>query len=319
MSKFFKALEQAERDRAREERDQASASPPPASPREPVVPVARSRKELAPDRSHEQPTGEPPPIVEHRPPPISHELDGIDGHLVSLLAPTAFETEQYRNLRTLLETKRTGHGYVVAISSPSVGDGKTTTAINLAGVLAEDEGTRVLLVDADLRNPTLDRMLGMKGSTGRGLVSAILAPALSLEDVVAPRPPFRLSVLSAGRRVASPYEMLKSPRFGELLDEARRHFDYIVLDTPPLVSLSDCRLIGNWVDGFLIVVAAHRTPRKLVEEALNVLEPAKVVGFVFNNDERSWGNYGYYHDGLASGSPKRAYSVGPSRTTPVRS
>jgi capsular exopolysaccharide synthesis family protein len=300
MSKFFKALEQAERDRARGERElePAPASSPVALPPEPVVPVARSKEALAPDgRSHEGPAGKSPPIVELGLPATSHDLDGIEGHLVSLLAPTAFETEQYRNLRMLLETKRAGHGYVVAISSPSVGDGKTTTAINLAGVLAEDEGTRVLLVDADLRNPAVDRMLGMKGSTDRGLVSAILAPALSLEDVVAPRPPFRLSVLSAGRRVASPYEMLKSPRFGELLDEARQHFDYVVLDTPPLVSLSDCRLIGNWVDGFLIVVAAHRTPRKLVEEALNVLEPAKVVGFVFNSNERSSARYAYYHDG----------------------
>jgi Mrp family chromosome partitioning ATPase len=160
-------------------------------------------------------------------------------------------------------------------------------------------------VDADLRDPGVDKRLGIKDARNGGLVGAILAPALSLEDVVAPRPPFRLSVLPAGQRVASPYEMLKSPRLGELLDEARQRFDYVVLDTPPVVSLSDCRLIGNWVDGFVIVVAAHRTPRKLVEEALNVLEPAKVLGFVFNNEGRSAG-YAYRHNGSASGNRRRS-------------
>src|SRR5206468_10744621 len=112
-------------------------------------------------RSLEESPERTPPIAEPNLPP-SDDLDGIEGHLVSLLAPTAFETEQYRNLRTVLEGKRTGRGFVVAVSSPSVGDGKTTTAINLAGVLAEDEGTRVLLVDADLRNPAVDERLGMK-------------------------------------------------------------------------------------------------------------------------------------------------------------
>jgi capsular exopolysaccharide synthesis family protein len=308
MSKFFKALEQAERDRARDEREIAPprASSPASSPPEPVVPFARSSGALSSEgKSLEESSGQAPPIVDLDLPSTSGEFDGIEGHLVSLLAPTAFETEQYRNLRTLLEAKRAGHGYVVAISSPSVGDGKTTTAINLAGVLAEDEGTRVLVVDADLRDPAVDKRLGIKDARDGGLVGAILAPALSLEDVVEPRPPFRLWVLPAGQRVASPYEMLKSPRLGELLDEARQRFDYVVLDTPPVVSLSDCRLIGNWVDGFVIVVAAHRTPRKLVEEALNVLEPAKVLGFVFNNEGPSAG-YAYRHNGSASGNRRRS-------------
>lgn len=312
MSKFFKALEQAKRDRTREEGDPSPvfAPPPIAPPREPVAPGARSTGERAADGPRKEPAREPPRIVEPRPSPISPERNGIDGHLVSLLAPTAFETEQYRNLRTFLEEKRTGQGYVVAVSSAAVGDGKTTTAINLAAVLAEDESARVLLADADLRNPSVARRLGIDESRSHGLVGALRSPALSLKEVVTTRPPFLLSILPAGRSVTSPYEMLKSPRFGELLDEARRNFDYVVLDTPPVVSLSDCRLIGNWVDGFLIVVSAHRTPRKLVEEALNVLEPSKVVGFVFNNDSRSWAAYGYYHYGHASVSSERLTPTG---------
>src|SRR5206468_2700492 len=82
----------------------------------------------------------------------------------------------------------------------------------------------------------------------------------------------------AGQPPAAPYEVLESPRFGELISEARQKYDYVLLDTPPIVSVPDCRVIGKWVDGFLIVVAAHQTRRKLLEEALNLMEPAKVIG-----------------------------------------
>src|SRR3989475_8581693 len=157
-------------------------------------------------------------------------------------------------------------------STPAVADGKTTTAINLAGALAQAPDARVLLVDADLRGAALATNLGLDERAGPGLVDAILDSTLTFEAVVHVHPHLNLSVLAAGRVPSAPYEVLKSPRLGELLTEARRRYDYIVLDTPPLVSFPDCRVIGKWVDGVLIVVTAHRTPRKLFEEALNVTE-----------------------------------------------
>jgi len=175
---------------------------------------------------------------------------------------------------------------VIAISSPGAADGKTTTAINLAGALAQAPDARVLLIDGDLRGAAMAGRLGLHDTGGPGLVDVILNPRLSLADVVNTRPHLNLSVVTAGRAPATPYEVLKSPRLGELLAEARRRFDYIVLDTPPLVSVPDCRVIGKWVDGFLIVVTAHRTARRLLEEALKVTEPAKVLGLVFNGDDR---------------------------------
>ena len=82
---------------------------------------------------------------------------------------------------------------------------------------------------------------------------------------------------------------------GSLMREAI-DIDYIVVDTPPLVPVPDCRLLARWVDGLLMVVAAHRTPRKLVEEGLNLVDPAKTIGVVFNGERRSRsGYYGYYH------------------------
>jgi succinoglycan biosynthesis transport protein ExoP len=79
---------------------------------------------------------------------------------------------------------------------------------------------------------------------------------------------------------------------GELLAEARRHYDYIIVDTPPLIPFPDCRLLGKWVDGFLVVVAAHKTSRKLVEEALHVVEATQLLGLVFNRDDRPMTRYG---------------------------
>jgi Mrp family chromosome partitioning ATPase len=155
----------------------------------------------------------------------------------------------------------------------------------------------VLLVEADLRRPTLGPLLNLADSDAPDLVSAIVDPKLTLEQIARPRPPFNLSVICATQALQSPYEILKSPRLGELMEGARRQYDYIVVDTPPLVPIQDCRVIGRWVDGFLVVVAAHRTPRRLVEEALTTLDQTKVLGFVFNQDDRSVSKQYFRHYG----------------------
>jgi Mrp family chromosome partitioning ATPase len=90
--------------------------------------------------------------------------------------------------------------------------------------------------------------------------------------------------------------MLESPRVGRLLEEARNAYDRIILDTPPLLLVPDCRLMSQWVDAFVIVVAAGRTPRRLLAETLAAVEPSKLAGIVLNGDERPLGGYykGYY-------------------------
>jgi capsular exopolysaccharide synthesis family protein len=179
-----------------------------------------------------------------------------------------------------------------------MGDGKTCTALNLVGILAHDPATRVLLVEADLRHPTIASYLGIRPHRRQGLVEALLDPTLPLERVVQHYRAFNFALLPAGRSFASPYDLLRLPRFGELLDEARRYYDLLIVDTPPLIPFADCRVIERWVDGFLVVVAAHKTPRKLVEEAIAVLDPAKLVGLVFNKDDyqspKYYRAYGYY-------------------------
>jgi capsular exopolysaccharide synthesis family protein len=233
--------------------------------------------------------------------------DGVDEHLVSLVSPASFPAEQYRALRHIVEEMHRASGLqVVAVTSPAPGDGKTTTAINLAGALAQAPGLRVLLVDADLRraSPSVPARLGLGDTGGPGLADAILNPPSSLLDVVRRHPRFTLSVLPGGRCPVAYYEILKSPRLGALLDEARQQYDYVILDTPPAIVVPDCRVIARWVDGFLIVVAAHRTPLRMVEETLSMVDPPKILGLVFNGDDSPLSVYSEYGSGY--------YTYGPS-------
>jgi capsular exopolysaccharide synthesis family protein len=275
MSKVFKALEQATRDRtlpgAPERTGSAPARPSPAVP---SAVLTSSRPGLYKGQ--------------HRP-----GAARVDSRLVSLVDPVSPAAEQYRNLRHIVEqANRAQKISIIAVSSPSMGEGKTTTAINLAGALAQASEAQVLLIDADLRHPQVSSRLALADSTP-GLVGLIHDPALTLANVACPCPPFNLWALPAGPTNASPYELLKSARLGQLLEEARARYDYVVLDAPPLVSIPDCRVLGRHVDRFLVVVAAHKTPARLLDEALRILPPAKNLGLVLNRGESVHTTYGY--------------------------
>jgi Mrp family chromosome partitioning ATPase len=170
----------------------------------------------------------------------------------------------------------------------------------------------VLLVDADLRRPCVAANLALGEDGEPGLTGAVLDEQLNLGMVVRPTP-FHLDVLPAGSPPANAYEVLESPRVTQLLDEARASYDYVVLDSPPLLLVPDCRLMSQWVDRFLLVVAAHQTPRKLLAEALSAMDPPKVLGIVFNRDDRPLSGYykqyygSYYHERSAGKGRSRRW------------
>jgi capsular exopolysaccharide synthesis family protein len=206
-----------------------------------------------------------------------------DERLVSIHKPQSYEADQYRLLCHFLNQAREATGLkVLGVTSPTAGDGKTTTAINLAATLAQSPGVRVLLMDLDLRRPTVALNLGLDPRPG--LVGAVVDERMELSAAVK-RTTHKLAVLPAGPPPANAYHVLESSRVGELIDQARESYDYVVVDTPPVLLVPDCRLMSQWVDGFLLLLAAHRTPRKLFGEALNVLDAAKVLGIVFNGDD----------------------------------
>lgn len=231
-----------------------------------------------------------------------------DEHLVSFTNPRSFEAEQYRTLCQIIESRRrSSRLQVMAVSSAGIGDGKTTTTLNLAGALAQSRGSRVLLIDGDLRCPAVASQLRINGHGRPGLAGAIHGAAVPLSAAIFHLPKWNLSVLTTGVVDDSPYEMLKSAAFARLIDEARADYDFVLIDCPPLLAVPDCRVIERVVDGFLMVVSADSTPRKLLEEALNVLPADLVVGIVFNKDARPLaGYYGYYgrYYGEKAGSRK---------------
>lgn len=278
MSKFYQALQRAEQEhsRQRQKREDTTAQV--------VDPPAPRRSESRPRPRLEEIARAPRPLPALPPTVIP---TGIDTHLVSLLASNSLEAEQYRTLCHLVEQLHEKVELsVIAISSATPGDGKTTTSINLAGALTQASGARVLLIDLDLRRPSVSAYLGDGEGTQSGILDFIRDPSLTLDDLTVTFPSLlNLRILYAGGVVPTPYEIFKSLQVEEILAEARRQYDYVILDMPPIVPFPDCRLLERIVDGFLLVVAAHKTPRKLVEEAINILDPDKVVGLIFNKDD----------------------------------
>lgn len=217
-------------------------------------------------------------------------MQTLEHRLVSFTNPASFAAEQYQNLRLKIERLRQSRDLrVIAITSPGASDGKTITSINLAGALARGSDSRVLLIDADLRRPQVGEHLGIDdGAIG---FAEIVGAGAQLQQVVRPLDAYNVDVIPSGTVAGPIHEMFRSPKLPALLNEARNRYDYVILDTPPLVPVVDSALLSRVVDGVLVVVAANKTPRRLLEEALNELDSSKVVGIVFNNDARPL--YGY--------------------------
>ena len=301
MSKFFEALERAEKERVRRS---GEAEPVEARASDPLPGGASELARAQPDTPPLRPPGDPRGGEPRRPtqrtveaepqPEVADDLlERVDEHLIGILAPNAVETEQYRTLCQLLrERKQLAELSAIAFSSPAVGDGKTTTAINVAGLLAHDPQTRVLLLEADLRAPTVARQLGLTSNPRRRELADVLSrPGLTLDSLVERYRPLNLDVVTAGKASGHPHDLIASSRFGEILGEARRRFDFVIVDSPPLVPFPDCRIISSWVDAFIVVVAAHRTPRRLLEEGLATIDSSKLLGILFNGAELSLPQY----------------------------
>lgn len=216
----------------------------------------------------------------------------LDKHLVSLTSPASFAAEQYQGLRLTIERiGRARSMQVISVTSPAAGEGKTLTSINLAGALVRGNEARVLLIDADLRRPSVARQLGITDSPA-GLADVLTDENMHLAQVVHTIEPFKLDVVSAGTPKTAIHQLLRSHRLDAMLREARERYEFVVIDTPPLLPVFDSTLLAKASDGVLMVVAANQTPRKLLGEALNMLDPAKMLGIVFNRDARPL--FGYY-------------------------
>lgn len=209
--------------------------------------------------------------------------------------PASPRAEAFRRLRTNLQFLDAGPGTSAFVFTSSLPDeGKTNTAVNSALVLA-DSGMRVLLIDADLRKPSVGRLLGLESAAG---LSSVLIGRAGLADVVQPAGHSSVDVLTSGPIPPNPAELLGSPAMVTLLAEAREDYDVVILDAPPLLPVTDAAILSRMTSGALIVVASGevRTPQLSgALESLAAVE-ARVLGVVLNKLRgRDIGYGGYYH------------------------
>jgi capsular exopolysaccharide synthesis family protein len=201
--------------------------------------------------------------------------------------------EQYRRLAAALhQAQRTTGFKVVMVASAVAGEGKTLTASNLAMTLSESYRRDVLLIDADLRRPSLHLVFQVPGAPGLsdGLITSE-DPKLPLHRVSE-----RLAILPAGRPTSDPIGALTSERMRRLIDEAREVFDWVVIDTPPVGLLTDAALLSSMADGVVLVVKAESTPHDMVVRAVNAIGRERVIGTVLNRakEQPNRTSYDYY-------------------------
>ena len=217
----------------------------------------------------------------------------VEPHLVAITEPRSPECEQFRSLRTrLLQAGERERKRAFVITSAGVGEGKTLTALNLAWLLAQTDGASALVIDADLRRPCTADYLGIEAEYG---LSEVLTGELKLGEAILKLQPSGLHLLPGGAAREDVAELLSGPRFGRLLDEARKMFDYIIIDAPPLGIFTDANVLIDRADGALLVVRAGKTRYAMVDKLLQQLPRERMLGVVLNRaDEKLESNTYYY-------------------------
>jgi capsular exopolysaccharide synthesis family protein len=218
-------------------------------------------------------------------------------------------TEAYRNLRTsiLLSARNGRPPKYLLITSSEKGEGKTTTAINVAITLAQTGGT-VMLLDCDMRNPCIHRALNLKNDAG---MSTFLSGNAELSSVIQASSIRNLSVITSGPIPPNPAELVGSPRMKESLSFLGSSVNYVVIDTPPVLSVADARILGTVADGVILVVKSGSTPRNAVLHTRLLLEGinVRIIGILLNKVDITAGHYPryyYYYRGYGTGKQSSA-------------
>ena len=213
---------------------------------------------------------------------------------LAIASPNSSVAEAYRQLRSSITLSDENIPKVFLVTSPSSQEGKTTTAINLAVVLAQ-QGERVLLVDADMRRPSIEPSLKIGSSSG--LSSMLSSKDGNASSITKYCNQPGLFVLGAGPKPHNPAELLASKYMTELIEKWRSQFDVVVMDTPPVLSVTDTVILSSKVDAVLLVARSEATTKQSLLRTRDVLFRAngKIAGFLVNAvDLSSWEYHQYY-------------------------
>lgn len=224
--------------------------------------------------------------------------DETGDRLITHVDPRSPVTEAYRSMRTNLAFARAQQSpQAIVVASPGPADGKSTTAANLAITFAQ-QGQRTMLIDADLRRAVLDRLFHLERSPG---LTEVIVGEAALDDAIHETEVPNLFLLASGRFPPNPAELLGSARMQEILRDAKARFDVVVLDSPPLLAVTDAAVLATMVDGVVLVVRTQRTKRDAVRRAIGHVRSVRgrLLGAVLNDvDMRSgayYGSYGHYY------------------------
>jgi capsular exopolysaccharide synthesis family protein len=228
------------------------------------------------------------------------------------LDPMSDIAEAYRTVRTAIYFGAPeGKAKTILITSPSPGDGKSTSASNLAIAMAQ-AGQRVLLIDCDFRKPVQHRVFGVEDGSG---LSNLLGLRVRINDAVKATSTPGLFLLPSGPTPANPSELLSSENFGLLLSKLQDKFHHIVIDSPPVMPVADARILGAFCDMTVLVLRAGKSTRRMSVQACDSLLSvgSRILGIVVNDVPRGRGRYGYSSYGYSG----YGYGYGQGSTSPA--
>ncbi|MEJ2637618.1 MAG: polysaccharide biosynthesis tyrosine autokinase [Calditrichia bacterium] len=216
--------------------------------------------------------------------------------LITHFDPKSPISEAYRILRTNIQFKnQKNKNIVVLITSSAPKEGKSTTVANLAITMAQ-LGSRTVLVDADLRRPVVHSIFNLKKEVG---LTNYLVGKTEIGDIVKPTFIENLSVITSGPLPPNPSELLGSDAMHQFIDELRGSYDAIIIDSPPVIAITDSAILSTLADGIVLVIKAHQTHREAIKRAKTLLDNAKanIFGCLLNgvNIERTYGSYYHYY------------------------
>lgn len=224
----------------------------------------------------------------------------VDRHIVSITDPYSSAAEEFRKLRArIFQVTERDFLNTLMVTSGQAGEGKTTTAINLAVAIAQEIDHTVLLIDADLRKPSIHRYLGLNPNYG---LSDYLESRrdLSLQDIMIKTGIGKLVLLPAGNSPQNPAELMSSDRMRMLIREIKHRYRdrYVIFDSSPVLMTADALSLCDYMDGILLVVQAARTPKKAILQALSLIKGYNILGTVFNDVPRYLAKnlYPYYYN-----------------------
>jgi receptor protein-tyrosine kinase/non-specific protein-tyrosine kinase len=203
-----------------------------------------------------------------------------DPELVMFNQPRSLGAEKFRRLKTLLLNDEEGAAQVIVVTSAAPSEGKSLISANLAMAFAADRQGEVLLIDADLRRPTVDQWLSPPPKLG---LSELLMGRTELEHVLLELENSPLRVIPAGTPARDPVELLSGDYASAMIQSLRGRFQRIIIDTPPIVPFTDADAIGALADGMLVVARAEQTRRSALVQALSSVTSTRVLGTVLND------------------------------------